>query len=257
MKTKTVTTDSHTGLDYFDYILGGEDFPDSSVTFLTGTPGAGKTTMMLMLADELHARSAQVVFNTTEESLYQIKMTADRLNLQSGFGLSGESNVLKLLKNCDKLRKATPTKPFFLIVESTIDIEILSQLTSYAKATMCNVLIIAQYWGKLKSPTTSDMLYMGLCENKVNELVDLRLHLSVWPRQGDINFLRKLNILKSYSISRLGFVYESQLQCECIYLCLDRLGMNSHPWMVDRQYNRFLESPYHRRCFPYGCDPCI
>ena len=242
MKTKTVTahTDSHTGLDYFDYILGGEDFPDSSVTFLTGTPGAGKTTMMLMLADELHARSAQVVFNTTEESLYQIKMTADRLNLQSGFGLCGESNVLKLLKNCDKLRKTTPTKPFFLIVESTIDIEILSQLTSYAKETMCNVLIIAQYWGKLKSPTTSDMLYMGLCENKVNELVDLRLHLSVFRISDMLTRItardvgiepgcRKLNILKRYSISR----------CECIYLHLDRAGMYSHPCMTD-EYSRFL-----------------
>ena len=38
-----------TGLDYFDAVLGGEGFTPSMVTLFTGTPGAGKTTMMLTL----------------------------------------------------------------------------------------------------------------------------------------------------------------------------------------------------------------
>jgi predicted ATP-dependent serine protease len=64
-----------TGLQYFDAVIGGEGFTPSMVSLFTGTPGAGKTTMMLTLANALQGRGAQVVFNTAEESLHQIKMT--------------------------------------------------------------------------------------------------------------------------------------------------------------------------------------
>ena len=35
------------GLEYFDDALGGRGFTPSAVTLFTGTPGAGKTTLML------------------------------------------------------------------------------------------------------------------------------------------------------------------------------------------------------------------
>ena len=41
------------GLTYFDDALGGRGFTPSAVTLFTGTPGAGKTTMMLELANSL------------------------------------------------------------------------------------------------------------------------------------------------------------------------------------------------------------
>ena len=62
------------GVDYIDSALGGEGFTPSAVTFFTGTPGSGKTTMMLKLADSLTSRGALVVFNTAEESLYQVNL---------------------------------------------------------------------------------------------------------------------------------------------------------------------------------------
>ena len=68
-----------TGIEWFDASLGGAGFTPSMVSLFTGTPGAGKTTMMLTLANALQAAGSQVVFNTAEESLYQIKMTAERL----------------------------------------------------------------------------------------------------------------------------------------------------------------------------------
>ena len=68
-----------TGLEYVDCALGGEGFTPSAVTFFTGTPGSGKTTMMLKLADSLTKQGSVVLFNTAEESLYQIKMTTERL----------------------------------------------------------------------------------------------------------------------------------------------------------------------------------
>ena len=77
------------GLGYFDYALGGRGFTPSLCGLFTGTPGAGKTTMMLTLANALQGHGSQVVFNTAEESLYQVKMSADRLRLRHPFMLGG------------------------------------------------------------------------------------------------------------------------------------------------------------------------
>ena len=46
------------GLDYIDCALGGEGFTPSAVTFFTGTPGSGKTTMILKMADSLTKQGA-------------------------------------------------------------------------------------------------------------------------------------------------------------------------------------------------------
>ena len=41
------------GVDYIDAAFGGEGFTPSCVTLFTGTPGSGKTTMMLKIADSI------------------------------------------------------------------------------------------------------------------------------------------------------------------------------------------------------------
>jgi len=102
-----------TGIDYFDAVLGGEGFTPSMITLFTGTPGAGKTTLMLALANSLQGHGAEVVFNTAEESLYQIRMTTERLRLRHPFKVGGVSNIPQLLQGCDKIRKANPNRPFF------------------------------------------------------------------------------------------------------------------------------------------------
>ena len=51
------------GLEYFDAALGGEGFTPSQVLYFTGTPGAGKTTMLLTLADRLTKNGALVVLS--------------------------------------------------------------------------------------------------------------------------------------------------------------------------------------------------
>lgn len=59
-----------TGLKWFDEALGGEGMTPSTAMMLTGTPGAGKTTMCLQLADSITAQGHICLFNTGEESLY-------------------------------------------------------------------------------------------------------------------------------------------------------------------------------------------
>ena len=60
------------GLGYIDAAFGGEGFTPSCVTLFTGTPGSGKTTMMLKLADSITKNGGLVMFNTAEESLFQV-----------------------------------------------------------------------------------------------------------------------------------------------------------------------------------------
>jgi len=148
------------GLKFFDDALGGKGFTPSAVGMFTGTPGAGKTTMMLELSNALTHSGANVLFNTAEESLYQLKMTVERLRLRSGFSAGQETMVPQLLKNCDELRARNPNKPFFLIVDSLQCLNdgkygnhqtnsktaqrSLSMITDYCKENFCNAIVIGQ-----------------------------------------------------------------------------------------------------------------
>ena len=159
--------------------------------------------MMLTLANALQGHGAQVVFNTAEESLYQVKMSAERLRLRHSFMLGGESNVPALLKGCDKIRKKHSNRPFFLIVDSlqcmddghfnsgritTATAErSLAQLTSYAKENACNVLVIGQ--------VNKDGKMSG--SNKLKHMVDMHLHLSVEEKDEDLLGCRILRTRKN------------------------------------------------------------
>ena len=148
-----------TGITYWDDSLGGAGFTPSCVTLFVGTPGAGKTTMMLELANALTRNGAMVMYNTAEESLYQLKMTVDRLNLRKGFIVGQETSVAKILADCDKLRAAAPDKPFFLIVDSLQTLNdgkygdnvnsktaerSLSMITDWCKQNYTNAIVIGQ-----------------------------------------------------------------------------------------------------------------
>ncbi len=191
------------GLDYFQAILGGEGFTPSAVTLFTGMPGAGKTTMMLSLANALQRKGAEVVFNTAEESLYQIKMTCDRLMLKQPFKVGGETRVPVLLEGCDKLREAAPERPFFLIVDSLQCLDdgkfntgrittataerALSLLTSYAKEHACNIIVLGQ--------VTKDGKMAG--SNKLKHMVDAHIHLSIEVKDEDLKGCRILETQKN------------------------------------------------------------
>ena len=192
-----------TGLPYFDAVIGGEGFTPSMVSLFTGTPGAGKTTMMLALANALQGRGAQVVFNTAEESLFQVKMTVDRLRLKHPFMVGNEDNVLTLLDECNKVRLAHPDRPFFLIVDSlqcmtdghfksgritTATAErALGKITDFAKQHSVNVLVIGQ--------VTKDGKMAG--SNKLKHMVDSHIHLSVEQKDEDLKGCRVLETQKN------------------------------------------------------------
>jgi len=194
-----------TGVEYIDSALGGEGFTPSMVTFFTGTPGSGKTTMMLKLADSLTKQGAVVLFNTAEESLFQVKLVCERLGLKNGFAAGQEIHVPTLLKNCDKLRnkRGNKNKPFFLIVDSLqcmndgkyTDGHIntrsadraLGMITDYCKEHYCNAVVIGQVNKSGQMAGT----------NKLKHMVDAMMELSVEQRDEDLAGCRVLQTTKN------------------------------------------------------------
>ena len=192
-----------TGLDYIDCALGGQGFTPSAVTFFTGEPGSGKTTMMLTTADALTRSGAIVVFNTAEESLFQVKMVVERLGFKSGFSVGQETHVPTLLDHCDALRAANPGKPFFLIVDSLQCMDdgkypdghtnsksserALAQITDYCKEHYCCAIVIGQVNKSGQMAGT----------NKLKHMVDAMMHLGVERKDADLEGCRVLETTKN------------------------------------------------------------
>ena len=193
------------GLDFVDCALGGEGFTPSQVLLFTGTPGAGKTTMMLTLADQITKSGGLVVFNTAEESLFQVKLIAERLGLKSGFAVGQETHVPTLLEACDKLRakRGNKNKPFFLIVDSLQCMDdgkyangsvnsqsatrALALITDYCKEQFVNAIVIGQVnkEGKMSG------------SNKLKHMVDAMITLSVEEKDTDLRGSRVLQTTKN------------------------------------------------------------
>ena len=124
---------------------------------LTGTPGAGKTTMMLQMADAITASGHICLYNSGEESLYQVKMVTERLKLKHGFIAGQDTLVEDLLTHANLLKKQNPTKQIFVMQDSlqTLDdgkyealtnsmtaVRSVEMLTTWAKSNYAVVVFI-------------------------------------------------------------------------------------------------------------------
>ncbi len=194
-----------TGVKYFDDALGGKGLTPSAVYYFCGTPGSGKTTMMLTLANSITRKGGIAMFNTAEESLYQVKMTAERLKLRSGFIAGQENNVPQLLANVTAIRnkKENKGKHFVLIIDSLQCMEdgkfqsgrittataerSLQMITDYCKAEMINAIIIGQVnkSGKMAG------------SNKLKHMVDAMMTLDVERKEEDLFGCRVLTTEKN------------------------------------------------------------
>jgi DNA repair protein RadA/Sms len=72
-----------TGLDEFDFALGGGIVPGSMV-LVGGEPGIGKSTLLLQVAGRLEAAGHGTLYVSGEESPLQVKLRADRLEGDTG-----------------------------------------------------------------------------------------------------------------------------------------------------------------------------
>ena len=98
-----------TNIGPLDSLLGGGVVPGSSI-LLIGTPGAGKSTLVMQLLKKLNVKALYV---SGEESVQQLKLRADRLKINSpGILLLFETNVSKIVPHIETCR------PAILVVDS-------------------------------------------------------------------------------------------------------------------------------------------
>jgi DNA repair protein RadA/Sms len=192
-----------TGVDFVDSAMGGQGFTPSSVTLFTGEPGAGKTTMVLTVASAIAKRKDAIcIFNTAEESLFQIKKTVNRLGVTGDFSCGNSTEVDDVIAGCQKMMDANPNKQMFIVVDSLqqmngthskygrgyrSDSLVLEKILSFCKETHAIALIINQV---NKSGTAAG-------SNKLKHMVDAHMHLGVERKDQDFMGMRVLQTQKN------------------------------------------------------------
>ncbi len=100
------------GVEEFDRVLGGGIVPGSLI-LIGGDPGVGKSTLLLQISAGLAQSTGPILYVSGEESIYQIKLRAERMALSAGdLFILNETNVNAILKHIQKL------SPKLVIVDS-------------------------------------------------------------------------------------------------------------------------------------------
>lgn len=82
-----------TGMGELDRVLGG-GLVEGSLTLIGGDPGIGKSTLLLQICSHLGSQGKKLLYISGEESPHQIKLRADRLNINSeNIKLLSETNI--------------------------------------------------------------------------------------------------------------------------------------------------------------------
>ena len=101
----------YTGMGELDRVLGGGAV-EGSLVLVGGAPGIGKSTLLLQICDQL-CRQRRVLYVSGEESERQLKLRAQRLNVQPAQLL-----ILSETRLSEILDAVEETKPDILIVDS-------------------------------------------------------------------------------------------------------------------------------------------
>ncbi len=100
-----------TGMKELDRVLGGGAVV-GSLTLVGGDPGIGKSTLLLQMCDNF-CKTKKCLYVSGEESMNQIKLRADRLNVKSeNLFLLSETNIETIVSHCNS------DLPDILIIDS-------------------------------------------------------------------------------------------------------------------------------------------
>ena len=161
-------------------VLGGGVVP-GSVALLTGEPGVGKSTLLLQLAQSLGNRtpeSSQVLYVTGEESPMQVKLRAQRMDIEGkGILLLAETDVDVVLEHLEQ------KQPGLVIVDSIQTLHTDSESSgagSVGQVRECGLRLLR--WAKaqgrpvfLSGHMTKDGSLAG--PRVLEHMVDVVLHL--------------------------------------------------------------------------------
>ena len=101
-----------TGMEEFDRILGGGLIVGSAV-LIGGTPGIGKSTLLLQVCQYISQKGYTTLYVTGEESVAQTKLRAERLSILSdNLFVVAETNLDFILENIHN------THPTLVVIDS-------------------------------------------------------------------------------------------------------------------------------------------
>lgn len=127
-----------TGMPELDRVLGGGLVP-GSVVLVGGDPGMGKSTLTLQACASIGVADMPALYVTGEESLYQIKQRADRLNLNVEHVVVASETTVETIANM-----MVQVKPSVVVIDSiqTVSTDQLeSTAGSVAQVRECAALI--------------------------------------------------------------------------------------------------------------------
>ena len=124
-------------------VLGGGIVPGSLV-LLAGDPGIGKSTLLLQVAAEIARGHSSVFYVTGEESVSQVKMRADRLDIEGrNLYILTQTNVEEVLARLDE---QLPALAVIDSIQTMYDPSLSSQAGNVSQIRECARRLLE--WGK-------------------------------------------------------------------------------------------------------------
>lgn len=187
------------GIDEFDFVLGGGIVPGSLV-LVGGEPGIGKSTMLLQVAAELERSGAPTLYVSGEESALQVKLRADRLDAGAqDVSLLGETLLETVIAT------AAQRRPVVMVVDSIQTIftgdlegapgnvgqvrECAARLMRFAKETGVAVLLIGHVTkgGGIAGPMTLEHIVDTVLYFEGDSSLDHRVLRATKNRFGSVD----------------------------------------------------------------------
>jgi DNA repair protein RadA/Sms len=188
-----------TGLDEFDFVLGGGIVPGSMI-LIGGEPGIGKSTLLLQVAARLEHAGHSTLYASGEESPLQVKLRSDRLNeTASEVALLSETNLETVLAT------SSAAAPAVLIVDSiqtlfTADLEgapgnvgqvreCAARLMRYAKESGTTVFVVGHVTkgGGIAGPKTLEHIVDTVLYFEGESTLDHRVLRATKNRFGSVD----------------------------------------------------------------------
>ena len=188
-----------TGLEEFDFVLGGGIVPGSMV-LIGGEPGIGKSTLLLQVAARLQHAGHPTVYASGEESPLQVKLRAERLEDRAeDVEMLAETNLETVLAT------AAAASPRVLIVDSiqtlfTTDLEgapgnvgqvreCAARLMRFAKETGTTVFVVGHVTkgGGIAGPKTLEHIVDTVLYFEGDAALDHRILRATKNRFGSVD----------------------------------------------------------------------
>ena len=188
-----------TGIDEFDFVLGGGIVPGSMI-LVGGEPGIGKSTLLLQVAARLETEGHATLYASGEESALQVKLRADRLGDSAGdVSLLSETNLETILAT------SAAASPAVLIVDSiqtvfTADLEgapgnvgqvreCAARLMRYAKESGTTVFVVGHVTkgGGIAGPKTLEHIVDTVLYFEGESTLDHRVLRATKNRFGSVD----------------------------------------------------------------------